>query len=74
MVSHDLRAPLMSIQIIIELLSAGRFGEINQDGKARLSLAEEEVDRLMRMIKDLLDLERLESGAGNLDLQATPID
>lgn len=74
MVSHDLRAPLMSIQIIIELLAAGRFGELTAEGKTRLSLAEDEVDRLMRMIKDLLDLERLESGAGNLDMQPTPID
>jgi PAS domain S-box-containing protein len=74
MVSHDLGAPLMSVQIILELLASGQFGQINPEGQNRLSFAEEEIGRLIRMIKDLLDIERLESGMTKFDSKPTPVD
>jgi len=68
MVSHDLRTPLTSVQSYLELLSDGIYGELNQSGKARLSELTVSIDRLVKLICDLLDLDRLESGSLTLRL------
>ena len=62
MVSHDLRTPLTSVQNYLELLEDGIYGELNQSGLARLSQLDKSIDRLINLISDLLDLDRLESG------------
>jgi PAS domain S-box-containing protein len=66
MVSHDLKTPLTSIQMVHSLLKAEAYGELNDDGHASLDIANEEVDRLIRLVSELLDIEAMESG--QLDL------
>jgi PAS domain S-box-containing protein len=66
MVSHDLKTPLTSIQMVHSLLKAEAYGELNDDGHASLDIADEEVDRLIRLVSELLDIEAMESG--ELDL------
>ncbi len=73
MVSHDLRTPLTSVQSYLELLSDGIYGELNTSGKARLTDLSISIDRLVKLICDLLDLDRLESGSLNLRLQKQSI-
>lgn len=63
MVSHDLRTPLTSVQSYLELLSDGIYGELNQSGMSRLGELTVSIDRLVKLICDLLDLDRLESGS-----------
>ena len=61
-VSHELRTPLTSIRGALGLLSSGMLG--NLDGKAAnlLRIALSNSDRLVRLINDILDLERIQSG------------
>jgi PAS domain S-box-containing protein len=62
MVSHDLRTPLTSLQGGLALLSTGKFGELNDRGTQLLEGGERSIDRLVRLINDLLDIEKLEAG------------
>ena len=73
MVSHDLRSPLASIGVTLELLSDGVLGELSEKGGDLVGKAEQSVTALIALINDLLDVERLEYGAFALDLQACRI-
>ena len=72
-VSHELRTPLTSIRGALGLLSAGLLG--NVDGKAQnlLRIASSNTERLIRLINDILDLERRESGRAPLKLRRCSI-
>jgi PAS domain S-box-containing protein len=61
-VSHELRTPLTSIRGALGLLSSGLLGGIEARGKRMLEIAVTNTDRLVRLINDILDLERMESG------------
>ncbi len=74
MVSHDLRSPLTSLQFFHSLLAEGEFGGLNEDGRKRLSAAQENLDRLMKMVTDLIYVERLESGTIQLDKRIVDLD
>lgn len=69
MISHDLKTPLTSIQIFHELLSAGAFGKINEDGHESLEIADENITRLLEMVQELLDVEKIETGELELSLE-----
>ena len=61
-VSHELRTPLTSIRGALGLLSSGRLGTLPEKGKRLLEIASSNTDRLVRLINDILDIERIESG------------
>ncbi len=61
-VSHELRTPLTSIRGALGLLSSGLLGPIAEKGQRMLEIAVSNTDRLVRLINDILDLERIESG------------
>ncbi|HEX7680276.1 MAG TPA: ATP-binding protein, partial [Thermoanaerobaculia bacterium] len=61
-VSHELRTPLTSIRGALGLLSSGLLGPIAEKGQRMLEIAVTNTDRLVRLINDILDLERIESG------------
>lgn len=71
MVSEDLRSPLTMVSSIFEKFEQGSFGEINQDGKNMLSMAKQSTQQMSVLITDLLDLDKIESGA--LRLSTTSI-
>jgi len=62
MVSHDLRTPLNSVLNLLTLVGEGTYGELDGTGKKRITAAEEDVQRLVKLINELLQLERLEAG------------
>lgn len=66
MISHDLRSPLTSLQFTFALAEKGAFGEINEKGKERFSRAEYTVERLVKLINELLDIEKMEAGMLNM--------
>jgi signal transduction histidine kinase/DNA-binding response OmpR family regulator len=61
-VSHELRTPLTSIRGALGLLSSGILGEVNEKAANLLRIALTNSDRLVRLINDILDLERIQSG------------
>jgi len=69
MVSHDLRSPLMSVQVSLELIQSGALGERQARMDKEVNVASRNVKRLIELINDLLDIEKME--AGRLDMHIT---
>jgi signal transduction histidine kinase len=61
-VSHELRTPLTSIRSALGLLVSGVVGTVPDKGQRMLQIAVKNTDRLIRLINDTLDLERVNSG------------
>ncbi|MBU0528785.1 PAS domain S-box protein, partial [bacterium] len=59
-ISHELRTPLTTIRESLSLLSDGLFGELNSDQIDLVNPCLEDVDRLGRIINNLLDISRIE--------------
>ena len=67
-VSHELRTPLTSIRGALGLLAAGRLDDAPDKRKRMLDLAAANTDRLIRLINDILDIERMRSGSVSMEL------
>ena len=67
--SHEMRTPLTAIHGTIDLMCAGRLGELTPSGQKMAHMALRNSTRLVRLVSDLLDLERMELGGENLDKQ-----
>lgn len=61
-VSHELRTPLTSIRGSLGLLASGQLGTLQDEGQRMLDIAVANTDRLVRLINDILDIERMQSG------------
>lgn len=61
-VSHELRTPLTSIVGSLGLITGGAVGEIPSRVKAMIDIAYKNSERLVRLINDILDIEKIESG------------
>ena len=61
-VSHELRTPLTSIRSSISLLSSGCIDPQFSKGQRSIEIAQDNSNRLVRLINDILDLERIKSG------------
>jgi PAS domain S-box-containing protein len=72
-VSHELRTPLTSIRGALGLLSSGILGDVNQKAANLLRIALTNSDRLVRLINDILDLERIQSGREPLAFRPTQL-
>ena len=68
-VSHELRTPLTSIRGALGLLSSGVIGDVDAKALNLLRIAVTNTDRLIRLINDILDLERMESGRAPLQVR-----
>lgn len=68
-VSHELRTPLTSIRGALGLLATGALGTLEPKGERMLEIACSNTDRLVRLINDILDIDRMESGQATLQRQ-----
>jgi len=66
-VSHQLKTPLTSLRMSIHLLLQEEVGELNVQQTELMVGAREDCERLVEMLDDLLDLNRIESGKGQLE-------
>jgi PAS domain S-box-containing protein len=72
MVSHELRTPLTSIKGYVDLIAEGDAGEINEIQREFLGIVQENSNRLVSLINDILDISRIESG--RVHLRVDPLD
>ncbi|MFH7026199.1 MAG: response regulator [Heteroscytonema crispum UTEX LB 1556] len=68
-VSHELRTPLTSIHGSLRMLSSGLIKSNSEQGKRLLQIAVDSTERLVRLINDILDIERIESGKVKMEKQ-----
>jgi signal transduction histidine kinase len=68
MVSHELRIPLASIKESINIVLDGLVGKITNEQRGCLDIAKRNIDRLNRLISDLLDFNKLEAGKMNFNM------
>jgi PAS domain S-box-containing protein len=73
-VSHELRTPLTSIRGALGLLSTGLLGEMGEKATNLLRIAVTNSDRLVRLINDILDLERMQSGRAPLTYRSCDLE
>lgn len=74
MVSHDLRTPLSAIQGSIELFKEGMYDSKDESGKSALQKMYLSTNRLLSLVNDLLDIEKLEAGKMVKDLRRTDLN
>lgn len=73
LVSHELRTPLTSIRGALGLLVGGLAGELPPQAQAMIDIATNNSDRLVRLINDILDIEKIASGRMSFAIQPLPI-
>jgi len=67
MVSHDLRTPLNSVEAIMDLLVVGALGQLTAAETDMALESKQELRRLLALINGLLDLEKIQAGALELE-------
>ena len=70
--SHELRTPLTSLEMGVHLLLEGSAGELSAKQQELLVMCRNDTLRLDKLVKDLLDLSRIESGEGVPQLASVP--
>ncbi|MBT9591486.1 MAG: PAS domain S-box protein [Thiobacillus sp.] len=68
-VSHELRTPLTSIRGALGLVAGGATGALPDKAKELINIASTNCDRLVRLINDILDMEKIESGKMVFDMR-----
>jgi len=61
-ISHELRTPLTSIKGALRLVTGGAAGQIEDKVKLMLDIAANNSDRLLSLVDDILDLDKIDAG------------
>lgn len=70
MISHDIRSPLNSVASFLTILDKDIYGELNEKGrKMRLNI-DRSIQLVIRLVSDLLDLEKVQSGMLSLSIES----
>lgn len=67
-VSHELRTPLTSLKGALGLIQGGRMGEVSEKVKGLIDIANNNCSRLINIINDILDIEKIEAGKMDFDM------
>jgi NtrC-family two-component system sensor histidine kinase KinB len=68
--SHELRTPLTSVQMGVHLLLEGALGELTEQQNEVLQACRQDCERLDKLMRDLLDLSKIEAGENQPQLAA----
>ncbi len=69
-VSHELRTPLTSIHSSLKILATGKLGHLSTKGQRMLQIADEQTERLVRLVNNVLDLQCIQSGKVKMNKKA----
>ncbi|WDF45884.1 ATP-binding protein [Chryseobacterium sp. KACC 21268] len=72
-VSHEFKTPISSIQMGLQLLENEQIGMMNEEQKTLVNGIKEDANRLLKITKELLNITQVESGAIQLNIQASDI-
>ena len=72
-VSHELRTPLTSIRGSLGLIAGGVVGELPAQAKGLVDIAYGNTERLLTLINDILDIEKIQSGKIDFDFKPQPL-
>lgn len=72
-VSHELRTPLTSIYVSLNMLESGMAGELPADVEKIMKISRESCERLIRLINDVLDVEKMDSRQFTYAMQRQPL-
>ncbi|MEM7116202.1 MAG: hybrid sensor histidine kinase/response regulator [Chloroflexota bacterium] len=72
-VSHELKSPMTSIKGYAQLLIGGGAGPINESQSSFVQIIGRNVDRMARLVTDLEDISRIETGHIRLDMEEVPL-
>lgn len=70
MVNHELRSPLTSIIGSLSMVASGETGELSKDARTMIDIAYRNSERLLRLVNNMLDIEKIESGKMEFHLQS----
>jgi len=68
--SHELRTPITSLQLMVQGLTRGVVKQSSESGLRALGVVERQVERLNRLVEELLSVSRLQAGQLELHLEA----
>nr|WP_155441806.1 ATP-binding protein [Pseudoduganella ginsengisoli] len=66
-VSHELRTPMTSIRASLSMLASGMAGDLPDDTRQLIDIAYASCERMVRLVNDVLDIEKMESGKMDFD-------
>lgn len=72
-VSHELRTPLTSIRASLSMLADGIAGDLAPDVAGLVRIANESCERLVRLVNDVLDIQKIEAGSMHFERHAQPL-
>jgi len=72
-VSHELRTPITAIRGSLKLIAAGVTGPLAPQTQTMVDIANNSCERLIRLVNDILDVGRIESGRLPLDIHPVPL-
>lgn len=72
-VSHELRTPLTSIRASLSMLADGIAGELPPDVAGLVEIAHQSCERLVRLVNDVLDIQKIEAGSMQFQRHAQPL-
>lgn len=72
-VRNQLQTPLAHVKSVLHLLSEGILCELTEKAQSRVDTAEKDAQRLLRLINDLLDVQKMETAKFELQLRPVPV-
>jgi len=73
-VSHELKTPISSIKMSMQLLGDKRTGPLTPDQEQLVNSIGDDADRLLKITSELINMAQVETGNIQFNLQATPVD
>lgn len=72
MVAHDLRSPLAAVSGLVQMIRAGVYGDVNSRLDDGLNVCDRNLSKVLRLVNDILELDKLRAGKMPLQIDAVP--